>query len=51
MIGDVIFQDETQKIIDIFYEYDCDMLFMGTEYRAEIKVDFMVNGEWKHESC
>ena len=28
---DVIFQDDPQKIVDIFYEFDCDMLFMSTK--------------------
>jgi hypothetical protein len=27
---DVIFQDDPQKIVDIFNNYDCDMLFMST---------------------
>jgi len=46
--GDVIFQDDPQKIIDIFYEYDCDVLFMGTTYRDGTKGGF--NGEWGMEA-
>ena len=42
--GDVIFKDDPQKIIDIFYEYDCEMLFMGTTFRAGNKGGF--HGEW-----
>jgi|TARA_B100000085_G_C18501403_1_gene495641 hypothetical protein len=46
--GDVIFQDDPQKIIDIFYEYDCDMLFMGTTFHKGNKGGF--HGEWGEEA-
>ena len=46
--GDVILKDDPQKIIDIFYEYDCDMLFMGTTFRTGNKGGF--HGEWGEKS-
>ena len=30
--GDVIFIDSPQRIIDVFYEYDCDLLYSTTEF-------------------
>ena len=42
--GDVIFKDDPQRIIDIFYEYDCDTLFMSTTFCEGNKGGF--HGEW-----
>ena len=30
--GDVIFIDSPQRIIDVFYEYDCDLLYSTTAF-------------------
>jgi|TARA_R110000824_G_scaffold82533_9_gene206938 hypothetical protein len=46
--GDVIFQDDPQKIIDIFYGYDCDALFMSTTFCKGNKGGF--HGEWGKEA-
>jgi len=45
--GDVIFKDNPQKIIDIFYEYNCDGLFMSTTFCQGNKGGF--HGEWGAE--
>jgi len=52
--GDVIFIDNPQRIIDVFYEYDCDLLYSTTTFfhgdKGGYHDDFMEDAaRWQNE--